>query len=248
MTSDSDFESYSPGTHPPVRPALYPVFVIPIRVANVAGVTLVGSAALVMIAELIEALSYRSPGLSQVGLPGTPTGTIQFGPSVNGFADRLAMFTSGGANLTVAILLVVAVAVVVMAARGRESDEELFGRGGSCWRPQPCWPLSSPWRIWACVSRSSAMPPVCSSLRTRPTRSPASSASWPRSCCRREWCCTRSSGFAPRSCPTTSRNGTGMTSALRRLSQPSRAGGGLAAGILATASATVPVVCPPYGS
>jgi uncharacterized membrane protein YciS (DUF1049 family) len=129
MTSESDFDSYSPRPDPPVRrPALYPLFVIPVRVANVAGVALVGSAALAMIGALIEALTYHAPSLSQEGLLGPNAGITEFGQPANSFADRLALFTSGGgANMTLATLLVVAVAVIAMAARGREADEELFG-------------------------------------------------------------------------------------------------------------------------
>jgi hypothetical protein len=128
MTSESDFEPYSPAANPQGRrPAIYPLFVIPVRVANVAGLALVGSAALAMIGALIEALSYRAPSLSQEGLLGPSSAVSQFGQQVTSFADRLALFTTGAANLTVAILLVVAVAVVAMAARAIESDEEPFG-------------------------------------------------------------------------------------------------------------------------
>lgn len=109
------------------RPAVYPLFAIPVRVANVAGVALVGAAALEMIAALINAVSYREPSLSQAGLLGPGNATNLFGQQVTNFADRLTLFVRGGADLGVATLLVVAVAVVAMARRGTESDEELFG-------------------------------------------------------------------------------------------------------------------------
>jgi len=125
MTSESDFDSYSPDA--PRRPAIYPLFAIPVRIANIAGVALVGSAALVMIGALIEALSYHEPSLAQQGLLVPSSGVTQIGPPAGSFADRLAMFVSGGGNLTVTLLLVVSVTVIAMAARGGDSDEELFG-------------------------------------------------------------------------------------------------------------------------
>lgn len=127
MTSEPEFEQDRVPHLRTRRPALYPLVAVPIRVANAAGLVLVGAAALIMIGSLIEALSYHQPSLSQEGLLGPATGITQIGNPANSFADRLARFTSGGAGLGVALLLVIAVAVIAMSARGDESDEEWFG-------------------------------------------------------------------------------------------------------------------------
>jgi hypothetical protein len=125
MTYEPDAEPSNGSELSVRRPAVYPVFQVPLRIANLAGIALVGSAALIMIAALIEALSYRRPSLSQAGLLG-PAGS-QFGQQVAGFSDRLALFTNAGANLDVALLLVVSTAVIAMAASGPQTDEEWLG-------------------------------------------------------------------------------------------------------------------------
>jgi hypothetical protein len=104
-TADAHEHDWSP------RPVLLPVFKIPARIAAPVGWGLLASATLSIIAALVSAVSYRRVN-PPIG-PFSP-GIHIYQPSV-GFADRISLFASGAANLTVALLLVLAVILVAMA-------------------------------------------------------------------------------------------------------------------------------------
>jgi hypothetical protein len=100
------------------RPVILPVFKIPARLAVPVAWGLVASATLSIIATLVSAVSYRrfNPPIGSFS-----PGIRIFNPSIR-FADRISVFVSG-ANLTVALLLLVAVMVIAMA--GREDGAEV---------------------------------------------------------------------------------------------------------------------------
>lgn len=98
------------------RPVVLPVFQIPSRLATGIAWGLVASAALSIIAALVTAVSYRQPAL--------PRGIIAPGlritqPSI-GVGDRVSLFANGSGDLTMALLVVIAVVVIAMAARQGE--------------------------------------------------------------------------------------------------------------------------------
>lgn len=71
MTADADpgFSESEYGPGPGFRrPAVHPLFAVPRRIADWAGMALVGSAALAILGPLIEAIGYRQPTLSQSGV------------------------------------------------------------------------------------------------------------------------------------------------------------------------------------
>lgn len=112
---DSDWE----------RPVVLPVFQIPTRLAAGVAWGLVVSAALAIIAALVTAVSYRQAGPpGEVVAPG-----VRFSQPSIGFADRLSLFTNGAGNLTVALLVVIAVLVTGMAVRQGENRSGLTRRG-----------------------------------------------------------------------------------------------------------------------
>ena len=103
------------------RPVVLPVFKIPTRLAVPVAWGLVASAALSIIAGLVGAVSYRRV-IPQVGFLGPGIHISE--PSV-GFADRVSLFVTGAANLTVAFVVVVAVVLVAMAVRQDDGENAL---------------------------------------------------------------------------------------------------------------------------
>ncbi len=103
------------------RPIVLPVFKIPTRLAIPVAWGLVASAALSIIAALVTAVSYRQV-IPQGGLlaPG-----VHFSPPSVGVADRVSLFANGAANLTVALVVVVATVIVAMAVRQDEAKSTL---------------------------------------------------------------------------------------------------------------------------
>jgi hypothetical protein len=112
MNLDSDDEFEEPEWAP--RPVVLPTFKIPTGLAAPVGWGLVAAATLAVIAALVRAVSYRVPAPSGSGLLGP--GENFFQPSF-GFADRISLFATGAAGLTVALLVVIAVVVTAMTAR-----------------------------------------------------------------------------------------------------------------------------------
>ena len=100
------------------RPVVLPVFKIPTRLAAPVAWGLAASAALSIIAGLVGAVSYRRV---------VPQGEF-LGPGIHipepsvGFADRVSLFVTGAANLTVALVVVLAVVLVAMAIRQDDGE------------------------------------------------------------------------------------------------------------------------------
>jgi hypothetical protein len=126
VTFESDFETDEPDWEPR-RPATYPIFVVPARIAAAAALALVATAVVTLIGALIAAVSYREP--TPGGLLGQDT--VPFVQPSFSFADRVALFSKAGASLTVALVLLVAVVVIAMAGPEGSAD-----RGPAwSWRP-----------------------------------------------------------------------------------------------------------------
>lgn len=92
------------------RPVIFPTVVIPLHVLFLTAGALLGAATLAMVAALIKALAYSTatpPGVSGVDVS-QPTLSL---------ADRLSIFTSGGAGTVVAIFIALAVALATIADR-----------------------------------------------------------------------------------------------------------------------------------
>jgi len=103
------------------RPVALPVFKIPSRLAEPVSWGLAVSAALSILAGLVGAISYRRVN-PQVGFLAPGVHISQ--PSV-GFADRVSLFVTAAANLTVALLVVVAVVLVAMAVHQDEGGNSV---------------------------------------------------------------------------------------------------------------------------
>ena len=108
-----DFESGEQVWEP--RPIVFPTFRLPTRLAEPLSWGLLTAATASVVAAVVSAVSYGFPSPAQSAVLSGPDiiGSSVF-PSV-GFADRLAVFVRGGANLTVAMLLILAVVVAAMA-------------------------------------------------------------------------------------------------------------------------------------
>lgn len=98
------------------RPVVFPTVVVPGRFVVATAVALLGAAGLAVIAALVRAATYRLVNPPDVG----GQGGVTFSQPPLTFADRLSVFTSNGAGVTIAIL--VAVAVVLMALSTRPED------------------------------------------------------------------------------------------------------------------------------
>jgi len=125
VTSETDPEPHESDDWTP-RPVVFPIVAIPRRLAVVVGRSLVGAAGVALIAALMRALLYRQPSPSDLGLLGNGGGVVGFtnvfGQPSSGFADRMALFTSSGANLAIAVLLIVALVVIAMTTDASEAD------------------------------------------------------------------------------------------------------------------------------
>jgi TctA family transporter len=80
----------------------------------------------------MRALLYRQPSPSDLGLLGNGGSVVGFtnlfGQPSSGFADRVALFTSSGANLAIAVLLIVALIVIAMTPDASEASGWLAAR------------------------------------------------------------------------------------------------------------------------
>ena len=111
MSLDSDDEFDEPERTP--RPIVLPTVRLPARLAAPVAWGLVAAATLAVISALVRAVSFRESAPSGRGVLGP--GVNVFQPSL-GLADRISLFATGAASLTVALLVVVAVVVAAMAA------------------------------------------------------------------------------------------------------------------------------------
>ena len=117
--ADTDFDPENPDWTP--RPTVLPIFKVPSRVAAPAAWGLVTSAALAVVAALVNAVFYRQPPEPE----GFPVGVKVYQPSL-GFADRVSLFDRDAASLTIALLLVLTAIVAAMAvSQDRDTDRAL---------------------------------------------------------------------------------------------------------------------------
>lgn len=110
MSYQEYVDQAEPASPRPPRPAVYPRVTVPAGLAATVGAVCIGADVLVVLQALLTAVltSYSSPFYSPVAYPG--------------FAGRLALFTTGGAGLTGALVLTVGVVVLAMAAPHQDAD------------------------------------------------------------------------------------------------------------------------------
>jgi hypothetical protein len=110
MSSDEYVDQPGPVPRRPPPPALYPRVTVPAGLAGTAGAVCVGADALMLVQATLTATltSYSSPFYSRVPSPS--------------FVGRLALFTTGGADLTVALVLTVGVVILAMAAPHQKAE------------------------------------------------------------------------------------------------------------------------------
>ena len=123
MRPESDLEPVDAAAWvKPVRTAVFPALTLPDIVGDIGGLCLTLSAALAVLSAALEAATFRaiSPNSLSVRAGSLPA-TFRSPPL--SFWDRLALFTRGGASLTVAVILLVGMVVLALSAdhhRGRQ--------------------------------------------------------------------------------------------------------------------------------
>ena len=99
----------------PVRPAVFPILVLPEIVSDIGGVCLVVSAGLVVLGAALQAVTFRVASPSPSSLAGGSLGFTFRAPALS-FWDRLAIFGRAGASLQVAVALMVGMLILGLSA------------------------------------------------------------------------------------------------------------------------------------
>jgi hypothetical protein len=118
MSSEEPEKVEAEGETRLTRPVVLPTVVVPIRVLYLTAAALVGAVGLAMVAGLIRAIAFSEP--TAQGISGADVSQ----PSLT-FADRLSIFTSEGAGITIAILVALAVALAAIAGRTEDRPERV---------------------------------------------------------------------------------------------------------------------------
>lgn len=112
MRYGEDSDELEPEHEPEPRPAVFPTIVLPRRIASLGSATPVGAALLVMVSAFVTAISYRQP--NPPSFSGAAGQALNAARPAFGFADRMSLFTSTGADIAVALLIAVGAVASVM--------------------------------------------------------------------------------------------------------------------------------------